>query len=173
MLCPNCQHWNEDGANFCEECGFDLRGVERKSKPVSLKSASKPLGNATAADNSIPAPPPMDLEPAGDIPQTMPYLGAKLVLKATGSIFKLGERTVIGREDPRLEIDFEGYPEGKYVSHHHAQITRTNGQYYIEDLGSSNHTYVNNVQLRNGQLEPLKSGDVVRFGKIEVTFHEQ
>jgi pSer/pThr/pTyr-binding forkhead associated (FHA) protein len=95
-----------------------------------------------------------------------------MVLDSTGSIFKLGDATVIGREDASLQIDFDGYPDGKYISHRHAQIVRMNAQYYIEDLGSSNHTWVNDIKLASGQSEPLKDGDKIRFGKIELTFHE-
>jgi pSer/pThr/pTyr-binding forkhead associated (FHA) protein len=95
-----------------------------------------------------------------------------LILNSTGSIFKLGDATVIGREDASLHIDFDGYPDGKYVSHRHAQIVKMNGKFYLEDLGSSNHTYVNDIKLAQGQAEPLKEGDKVRFGKIELTFHE-
>ncbi|MBZ0288388.1 MAG: FHA domain-containing protein, partial [Anaerolineae bacterium] len=91
---------------------------------------------------------------------------------STGSIFKLGDATVVGREDATLQIDFDGYPDGKYVSHRHAQIVKINGKYYIEDLGSSNHTYVNGIRLTDGQSEPLENGDKVRFGKIELTYQE-
>lgn len=167
MQCPNCNHWNESGANFCEECGYELKGIERQSKPVSIKSVSKPLGDA----ENVPPPPPQDLKPAELLPAT-PYSGAKLVLNNGGSIFKLGEKTTIGREDPRLGIDFDGYPDGQYISGMHAQIVRMNGRYYIEDMGSSNHTYVNEKRLVLGQLEPLNTGDIIRFAKLEVTFHE-
>ena len=95
-----------------------------------------------------------------------------MVMTSSGSIFKLGDATVVGREDAGIQIDFDGYPDGKYISHRHAQIVRMNGKYYIEDLGSSNHTWVNDIKLAAGQSEPLKDGDKIRFGKIELTFHE-
>lgn len=99
-------------------------------------------------------------------------MGPRLELAATGSIFKLGDRVVVGREDPRLQIDLEGYPDSKFISHHHAQLTRTNDQQYVEDLGSSNGTYVNDRKLASGQIEPLASGDIVRFGKLEMIYRD-
>ena len=167
MQCPNCSHWNEDGSNFCEECGQELKGIDRVSKPISVKAASKPVVDATP----VPAPTPQDLQPAESLPAT-PYTGARLVLSNGGSIFRLGEKTTIGREDPRLGIDFDGYPDGQYISGMHAQIILMNGRYYAEDMGSSNHTYVNDKKLVLGQLEPLKTGDTIRFAKLEVTFYE-
>jgi pSer/pThr/pTyr-binding forkhead associated (FHA) protein len=167
VQCPNCSHWNEDGSNFCEECGHELKGVERISKPVSIKAASKSIEDAAA----VPPPPAQDLAPAEAISPTA-YTGARLVLSNGGSIFRLGEKTTIGREDPRLGIDFDGYADSQYVSGMHAQIVQMNGIFYVEDMGSSNHTYVNEKRLVLGQLEPLKTGDKIRFAKLEVTFHE-
>jgi hypothetical protein len=165
VQCPNCSYWNEDGSNFCEECGHELKGIERQSKPVSVKSVSKPIEDA-----AVPPPPAQDLAPAEPVPAST-YSGAHLVLSNGGSIFKLSDKTTIGREDPRLGIDFDGYPDGQYISGMHAQILLMNGRYYIEDMGSSNHTYVNDKRLAQGQLEPLDTGDKLRFAKLEVTFY--
>ena len=177
MLCPNCQHWNEEGASFCEECGADLRGAEQAPAAVSVKPASKPVRPVTS-----PAPmgggvptgtSPTDQGLNQDVDNTvLPYSGPRLELAATGSIFKLGGRVVVGREDPRLEIDLDGYPDAKFISHHHAQLTRVNDQQYVEDLGSSNGTYVNERKLGSGQIEPLTAGDVVRFGKLEMIYRD-
>ncbi len=165
MQCPNCQHWNEAGSRFCEECGFELAGVKSGSEPqVSVRPAD--------ADDNMPAIPQQDLVPAENVPTASPYSGPRLRLSSTGSIFKLGDAAIIGREDATAQIDLDGYPEGKFISHRHAQITHINGQYYIEDLGSSNHTYLNQIKLAQGQAEPLKDGDTIRLGKLELTFHE-
>jgi pSer/pThr/pTyr-binding forkhead associated (FHA) protein len=118
----------------------------------------------------VPEPSPQELTPI-DVPAPVPYAGPHLVLNSTGSIFKLGDAAVIGREDPALQIDFEGYPDGQYISHRHAQIVKMNETYYIEDLGSSNGTWVNNIRLAQGQSEPLEADDKIRMGKIELTFH--
>ena len=166
MQCPNCQHWNEPGSRFCEECGFELAGTNAGSaQKVSVRPASP---------GDMPDIPQQDLVPAdkADVPVTSAYSGPRLILPATGSIFKLADAAIIGREDVSAQIDLDGYPEGKFVSHRHAQITRINGQFYIEDLGSSNHTWVNEIKLAQGQAEPLKDGDVIRLGKLELTFHE-
>ncbi len=169
MQCPNCKHWNEAGSRFCEECGFELANAPEVVAQVSVKTANPPT--IPEESDLIPEPSPQNLVPA-DVPSAAPYMGARMVLNSTGSIFKLGEATVIGREDASLQIDFDGYPDGKYISHRHAQIVRMNGKFYIEDLGSSNHTWVNDIKLASGQSEPLKEGDKIRFGKIELTFHE-
>ena len=144
MKCPTCEHVNESNAKFCVECGSKLDSSPAIS---NLSASSKPTSNTA-------------------------YSGARLLLNSTGSIFRIGDIAIIGREDVTLHIDLEDYPEGKYVSHRHAQITRVKDSYYIEDLGSSNYTWVNQRKLVKGQTEPLKEGDIIRFGKVELTFHE-
>ena len=165
MQCPNCKHWNEAGSRFCEECGFELVADPQN------QAASAQVSVREADHNEVPAPAPQTLTPSS-APAPVPYSGPRLLLNSTGSIFRLGDVAIVGREDATLQIDLEGYPEGKYVSHRHAQITKIKDVYYVEDLGSSNHTWVNQIKLAPGQAEPLKEGDVVRFGKVELTYHE-
>lgn len=168
MQCPNCQHWNEAGSRFCEECGTELTGQ-------AAAAAAQVSVRATTDADAIPVTAPeQDLIPP-PIPQavtTTPYSGPRLVLEKTGSIFRLADATVIGREDATLQIDLDGYENGQFVSHRHAQITKIGDKYYLEDLGSSNHSWVNGIKLGQGQAEPLKEGDVVRLGKLELIFHE-
>ena len=58
-------------------------------------------------------------------------------------------------------------PEG-FVSHHHAVIYQHGSQYVIEDLGSVNHTYVND-QMMEGRAF-IKPGDLVRIGIVTLRF---
>lgn len=172
MQCPNCGHWNEPGSRFCEECGLELPKNDGAAYQVPVRATlPEDAAPAVPAVPAMPAVPQQELTPIEDAPPT-PYAGPHLLLGSTGSIFKLGEAAVIGRENPALQIDLEGYPDGQYVSHRHAQIIKMKDKYYIEDLGSSNHTYVNDLKLAQGQAEPLNEGDRLRLGKLELTFHE-
>jgi serine/threonine protein kinase len=73
----------------------------------------------------------------------------------------LGEELIIGRAG-NLAI-----PDAR-VSRRHARIFRRGGAYLIEDLGSSNGTFVNEVKLSGPQL--LRSGDVIRVGSCRMRF---
>src|SRR5262245_27040157 len=133
MQCPNCQHWNEAGSRFCEECGFELPQTNAAAayqvpiRPASSTNGTSDPAASMAADVSanVPDAPAQVLTPILD-PTPAPYSGPHLLLSSTGSIFKLGSAAVIGREDPTLQIDLDGYPEGKFVSHRHAQIVKMN-----------------------------------------------
>jgi len=77
--------------------------------------------------------------------------------------FAFGEQITIGRgEDNDVVI-----PES-FVSHHHAVLFRRGSQYVIEDLGSRNHTYVND-QLLTGKAY-IRPGDTIRIGLVTMRF---
>ena len=105
---------------------------------------------------------------------------AKLVIhrgRSVGKEFPLSEEeSHIGRWDadggifPDVDLDSDD-PEAK-VSRRHARITRRGGQYYIEDLGSTNGTFVNRGRrLLPGDRQPLRDGDEVIVGKTFLKFH--
>ena len=71
---------------------------------------------------------------------------------------------VIGR-DPNVDLTFPS----PAVSRRHAKLTRQGEGYLLEDLGSSNGTFVNGERLSTRRL--LKAGDQIRFGQaITLTF---
>lgn len=49
------------------------------------------------------------------------------------------------------------------ISKRHAMIEKTKLGYYIRDLNSKNHTYVNNTKLLEGEEKYLASGDKIKF----------
>ena len=54
------------------------------------------------------------------------------------------------------------------VSRNHFVVSYENGSYTIQDLGSSNGTFVNGIKITQAKL---KHGDVIGAGKILLTFH--
>ena len=55
-----------------------------------------------------------------------------------------------------------------FVSHHHAVLYPHGSQYVVEDLGSTNHTYLND-QVLEGKAY-IKAGDVIRIGMVTLQF---
>lgn len=97
--------------------------------------------------------------------------------RAAGKQFPLSENeTQIGRWDadggifPDVDLDSDD-PEAK-VSRRHARITRRDGQYFIEDLGSTNGTFINRGRrLLPGDRQVLRDGDEIIVGKTFLRFH--
>ncbi|NSW86691.1 MAG: FHA domain-containing protein [Syntrophobacteraceae bacterium] len=73
----------------------------------------------------------------------------------------------IGRNDVSSGIFNDVELPDRTVSRRHARIVFQGGTYFIEDLGSENHVYVNGRQVRR---VPLVHGDVINIGKYEIRF---
>jgi ribosomal protein L40E len=79
----------------------------------------------------------------------------------------------IGKPNDRIppDVDVSGFPNSEIVSRIHADIRVEGDLYYIEDVGSSNGTYINNVPLPSGNRHRLRPGDRIALGKGDkVTF---
>jgi len=93
-------------------------------------------------------------------------LGTLTILRgsATGAVHRLdGRSIVIGRESPaNIRIDDRG------VSRRHARICHEADGYFIEDLGSTNGTFVNDVPVQSSDSVRLNDGDRVLLGEETV-----
>ena len=79
--------------------------------------------------------------------------------KATrGSAYALGEEITIGR----AATCTIGMPNDSFVSQLHARVFRDSGSVMLEDLGSTNGTYLNGKRLT--AAERLTKGDRVQVG---------
>jgi hypothetical protein len=79
----------------------------------------------------------------------------------------------IGKPNDRIppDIDVSGFPNSEIVSRIHADIRIEGDACYLEDGGSSNGTYVNNLPLLPGNRHRLRPGDRISLGKGDlVTF---
>ena len=105
---------------------------------------------------------------------------ARLVVLGTNEVaaqFPLdveGEH-LIGRPDPSSgsipAIDLSRYDRVGGVSRRHAKIIARGQQFIIEDLGSSNGTFINDrIRLQAQMQHVLQSGDLVRLGSTSLKF---
>jgi hypothetical protein len=80
-----------------------------------------------------------------------------------GMEYDIGDGAVLGRGD-QAEIRLED----PFASSKHARLLRQGGIVVLEDLGSTNGTYLNEELVSGPQ--PLHRGDRVRIGDSEFTF---
>lgn len=104
---------------------------------------------------------------------------AKLIIergKSVGKQFLLSAaESQIGRWDadggvfPDVDLDSDD-PEAK-ISRRHARITFHDGKYFLEDLGSTNGTFINRgKRLSPGTRQQLNDGDEIIVGKTFLRF---
>jgi pSer/pThr/pTyr-binding forkhead associated (FHA) protein len=76
-----------------------------------------------------------------------------------GRTYDLGDELTAGRASG-CQISL---PDDTFVSQLHARIFRRDGQIYVEDLGSTNGTFLNRKKVSSPQ--PLRRGDRLQIGK--------
>ena len=86
------------------------------------------------------------------------------------------EESYIGRWDADNgifpDVDLDAHDPDAKVSRRHARIIFRNGTYTIEDLGSTNGTFVNRGRrLLPGNPQILNEGDEIIVGKTFLRFH--
>ncbi len=150
--CPACGVEVESGDAFCSACGFALEGTP------------------APAPEAPPAPAP------APVPAAAPA-GPRLVVVASGAEIPLPEKEeiLVGREDPVSgvypDVDLTPHDgEEGGVSRQHARLYMEGGNYLVEDLDSTNFTFVNKQKLTPKTGRPLNDGDELRVGRVALVF---
>ena len=94
---------------------------------------------------------------------------AKIFLKFNEQVLKEipleGPQMTVGRKpDNDLVID------NPAVSGHHARVVKEEGGFFIEDLGSTNGTFLNDAKV---QKQKLKNADQINVGKHALIFQDE
>ena len=157
LHCPECGFDNADGANFCSRCGANLSAAREKAAPAEPATATYRIDETG------------ELVPV-DVEDVVADEGAALVIRAgggrVGESFPLNaDRMTIGRRP-----DSDIFLDDVTVSRDHALLVRRGGDYYLDDLGSLNGTYVNRHRIESHRLE---DGDELQVGKFKLTFLSQ
>jgi len=106
-------------------------------------------------------------------------MNAKFILErgdAPGIEFPLsGSDATIGRWDADNgifpDVDLDQYDGEAKVSRRHARIKLVDGKYVVEDLGSTNGTYINRGRrLLPGSPQAIEDNDEVIVGKTFLRF---
>jgi len=151
--CPECGFVNPEGASYCSKCGAFL---DTEDPPDDATTTTYRIGETGEIE-------PIELEDvvAG---------GAALVIRSgggrTGESFALqDDRVAIGRRpDSGIFLD------DVTVSRDHAVLVRRGADYYLDDLGSLNGTYVNRQRVESHRLE---DGDELQIGKYKLTYRHR
>jgi len=125
--------------------------------PASVEPPPAPPASSPQPDKSAPAGAPRDL--------ALHVLSGPL----EGQVFPLNQSpTTVGR-NPASHIVLRD----ETASWRHAMFKQEDMKWFLRDLGSSNHTFLNDKTLEPNQPYPLQPGDRIRVGDtiLEVTQH--
>ncbi len=78
----------------------------------------------------------------------------------------------IGRSDEQpvdIDLDDQEPQDRIWSSRQHACLHFDNGQLCVEDMKSSNGTYVNRIKIEPGGKVAVKNGDIIQIGAVHLT----
>lgn len=192
IKCRTCETENIDGSQYCDECGTALRdGGENENKENAVTSDFRPMVPETPVFKSTnvtsvgSAPFAEDLLHEDETVQKADARKngdafATLIIERGHSVgFKFAlsnDESNIGRWDADNgifpDIDLDAHDKEAKVSRRHARIICQNGKFLVEDLGSTNGTFINRGRrLIPGNTNVLNDGDEIIVGKTFLRFH--
>jgi hypothetical protein len=148
--CPECGFANDEGANYCQRCGAYLASSE--PSPGDTTAAYRLVDNGELEEIAL---------------DEIVGRGATLVIRSgggrAGEAFPLSkQRITVGRRP-----DSDVFLDDVTVSRDHAVIVRRGSDYYLDDCGSLNGTYVNRHRIESHRLG---DGDDLQIGKYKLAF---
>lgn len=185
VVCSHCGRESRAADRFCQYCGQQLDSgnghLVAAFAPHYADANSEPLGwqgplAETASAPSAVQDSSQDLGQMSPQPPTHARLivrqlpdasGGDLAAASEGAVreYQLnGGDIAIGRA-PSCDIVLEG---DQLASRRHALLRHKDNAYTVVDLGSSNGTYVNDLEIREATV--LKEGDVITIGAHEIVF---
>ena len=181
ITCSSCGAEMPSEALFCDRCGSRLPRREQGVAPAAptatpaVRTCPR-CGSAIQPGEGFCTRCGLQL---GALPEARPARQEQVVslLMANNMAINLPiqAEVIIGREDSLTDtfpdIDLTPYGASEQgVSRRHARIITDGSQYFIEDLESTNYTFVNQERVKPGERRPLQPGDQVRFGRVAATF---
>lgn len=170
--CTHCQAILREENRFCPQCGVPCDGGGDNQGAGSFSPGGSPEASQTppaAADASRSCTPP-DLESTSSGGQAPPCGtsvpaadgsgqggGFRIQRKGSGEavVLRDGEELIVGKEHGQLEVHDDGY-----ISRSHLKLAVRAGRLSIEDLGSTNGSY-----LRVRGETRVSPGDQVIVGR--------
>jgi pSer/pThr/pTyr-binding forkhead associated (FHA) protein len=165
-FCPFCQRKNKSEAIRCAHCGVLLIAHQ----PGAFTTIGMSAGVSTTTFSSEQS---SCADRIGPIPPDSFVL--YLLDFSEPLILKNQLQLMVGRENQELEktavLDLSRYGDmAQGISRHHAMLRYEKGDYSIEDLGSTNGTWLNRSRLTPGKLYPLRSNDQIWLGPLKLLF---
>jgi pSer/pThr/pTyr-binding forkhead associated (FHA) protein len=163
--CPFCRYENVAGVARCVMCYASLLETAPAQVPASLTR----IGIRVPDQELVRAQTQTRRAVALGINSIALYIDNgpdPLILEVTNQAI-LGRHSPNSNPQPRVDLTPYG-AQDRGVSRMHAIIRRTDKGLVLQDLASSNGTWLNGVKLQPYVQMPLKSGDHFQLSQIDI-----
>ena len=164
IQCPECRALIPDDSVFCDQCGKELKWCPQCGRPK--RGTECPVCGA-------------DLIPGRKYRSVTPSAAEKSPAATGGPVISsVAEKSPAALVGNGWRLPLQEGPFGRrggiwpelsscqYVSGSHGNIVKAGADWVIEDVGSTNGTYVNGARI---QRQTLKKGDRVKIATLEFT----
>jgi pSer/pThr/pTyr-binding forkhead associated (FHA) protein len=159
--CPACQFENDISETICGKCGVTLTALPAPAPSRITVPVPESLLNSV-----IPAPPPKKTTQRFDDKLAVYVVGQSKPVLVDVDVKKITFGRSTAGETPMV-IDLTPYDAHLYgVSRSHAVIFRSDNGCFLQDLESTNGTWLNEKKLLPQKLYEVTSGDLIRLGQL-------
>ncbi len=172
QLCGACNALNYAEARFCDQCGSPL-GPSTEPRRATIDLPNKNLHEAGALVSPGDPTLPDSRRPRRDVVRrlTIEPTGARLEFPPARLEFFVGREDPVSNIFPEIDLTSHG-GERAGVSRRHARFSLDAGVLLLEDLDSTNFTFVNRKRVMPGTRQVVRNGDELRFGRITARYEE-
>lgn len=187
IKCRICEVENIAGSQYCDECGASLQERERENElsdfrpqvsetPIFKSTNVTLIGNPLVSEDLLTE---IETIQKADTKKARDAFATLIIERGQSAGFEFAlsnDESNIGRWDADNgifpDVDLDAHDAEAKVSRRHARIIRQNGKFLVEDLGSTNGTFINRGRrLIPGHSNVLNDGDEIIVGKTFLRFH--
>jgi predicted component of type VI protein secretion system len=187
MQCPSCKEQIDDDSRYCDQCGEQIMVCKECGRPgkgkrcifdgkemVAAGSQPTPTPAATVQTTAAPMQPTAAPKPPPQQPQSFAASSSSsdtVKFSGNGIMFEAKDGDIIGRKNGPFAGMFTGQ---QTVSSTHCKVLKVSGSWHIQDLGSTNGTFVQGNKLAPNAPYPMSSNTAIKVGTLEfmVTFDD-
>jgi len=170
IQCPSCKEQIDDDSRYCDQCGEQILicsvcGRTGKGKRCifdgkeMIPAGSAGQQSAQTAQINQPSPVPASAS-AGD--------KIKLSSHSHEINIEVPDGGIIGRKNGPFAGVFSGFP---HVSGTHCKFLKTDGMWYVQDMGSTNGTFLNNNRLDPNIPVLLQNDAKIKVADVELSIN--
>jgi predicted component of type VI protein secretion system len=182
MQCPSCKEPIDDDSRFCDQCGKQIMVCSLCKQPGTGKRCTRDGKEMIAAGSQPAAPAAMQTSvqqaatiiappsaaptaaPMQSPPPSPPAGGDVVKFSGNGIVFEAKDGDVVGRKAGPFAGTFAGQ---QAVSGTHCKIVKVSGAWHIQDLGSTNGTFVQGNRLAPNVPCPLQNNGALKIATID------
>jgi len=182
MQCPSCKEQVDDDSRYCDQCGEQILvcsvcGRPGKGKRCIFDGKEMVVAGGAASITQTtqinqPQPVKISTQPTPAIQsqvqhvQQNPSIGDKIKLSSNsqGIMIEISDGEIIGRKNGPFTGIFGRFTT---ISGSHCKFTKMSGAWYIQDIGSTNGTFCNNIRLTPNTPIQLQNGSKIKIADVE------